>query len=617
MKRLTEKLILEEPTDEIKIEDNTNIEEPTQIEEVPQEVVDNAYGNLISNTISREWDDINSYKDLVAQFVSEQKYPEVVDILNQLIDDKTISIGMLTKVLELINGTEQNDLMQQGIDKAEEVISDNATKEEEVVEESLTEGSAWNQKLKDVYKILDDNDLRFNVEENIFEFNDEEDREKAYKLLKDKYDLGTNGLFKLIVEIDENLEEANANYVWKKCGDDWCLVIKGKEPKEDGNNLVELSRMNKYFPWTIYVKGKEKKNLDLPSDNINDIKKYIIDNIDKILDKKLKEAKVDYVKKDTYGKYGTEVTIYSCEGDENTKKGFTATVNGKSLEADTLEELEKQIIDAVNGEDKKADTTILNDSLNEEDSKKKELPKGKMITNGKGISYYRQGNKYYSNTGWLEREISKEEFDREVEKAFKELDEDLDDYTNRWTNLARKSAMDDNKIDYEELYNDDEKQYKYIESKLVEDSDGFVTDYTMYFDNINNKYVFVFGDYDLYTPEDGDFDYECETAQEAREWFDNYKGFAEKDVEESFEDDEDEIKPFTYQETFDEIRSDTNNFTQDFEGVYAFRNEWENAIKICNRKYNDVDFYTEDNTFKVIKNDLQYHIIAKEPKNKK
>lgn len=142
---LKEKLLLEEPQDDIElvVPEEAPIEEPVENNDVPQEVVDNAYSNLISNTISREWEDINSYKDLVAQFVSEQKYPEVVDILNQLIDDKTISVGMLTKALELINGTEQNDLMQQGIDKANEVIN-NDTKEK-VVDESLKEDAIDNQ----------------------------------------------------------------------------------------------------------------------------------------------------------------------------------------------------------------------------------------------------------------------------------------------------------------------------------------------------------------------------------------------------------------------------------------------------------------------------------------
>ena len=34
----------------------------------------------------------------------------------------------------------------------------------------------------------------------------------------------------------------------------------------------------------------------------------------------------------------------------------------------------------------------------------------KMWTNSKGVSYYKRGNKYFSNSGWLEREISEKEF---------------------------------------------------------------------------------------------------------------------------------------------------------------------------------------------------------------
>ena len=52
-----------------------------------------------------------------------------------------------------------------------------------------------------------------------------------------------------------------------------------------------------------------------------------------------------------------------------------------------------------------------------------ELKKGQMITNSKGISYYQRGKKYYRNTGWLEVEISKQEFDVEVEKTFKEVEQ--------------------------------------------------------------------------------------------------------------------------------------------------------------------------------------------------
>lgn len=78
---------------------------------------------------------------------------------------------------------------------------------------------------------------------------------------------------------------------------------------------------------------------------------------------------------------------------------------------------------------------------------------------------------------------------------------------------------------------DGSKQYLEIESKQVLDSNGFYTEYTMYFDTYTGKYVFVFGDRDIYRPEDGNFDWECETETEAREWFNSYEGFVDDDEE--------------------------------------------------------------------------------------
>ena len=43
----------------------------------------------------------------------------------------------------------------------------------------------------------------------------------------------------------------------------------------------------------------------------------------------------------------------------------------------------------------------------------------KMWTNSKGVSYYTRGKKYYKNTGWLEREITKEEYKKDIEKIEK------------------------------------------------------------------------------------------------------------------------------------------------------------------------------------------------------
>lgn len=94
-------------------------------------------------------------------------------------------------------------------------------------------------------------------------------------------------------------------------------------------------------------------------------------------------------------------------------------------------------------------------------------------------------------------------------------------------------AIDDFEIDDytadDELVEDG--RYEFIDTKIVLDSDGSTTDYTMYYDNVRDRYVFVFGDSEVYTPYDGEgyFDFECETEEEAREWFDAYVGPGEND----------------------------------------------------------------------------------------
>jgi hypothetical protein len=70
-----------------------------------------------------------------------------------------------------------------------------------------------------------------------------------------------------------------------------------------------------------------------------------------------------------------------------------------------------------------------------------------------------------------------------------------------------------------------EDRYEYIKSKSVLDSDGFTTDYTMYYDNDEDKYIFIFGDADIYDPYNSEPDWECETEREANEWFNSYNGF--------------------------------------------------------------------------------------------
>lgn len=95
--------------------------------------------------------------------------------------------------------------------------------------------------------------------------------------------------------------------------------------------------------------------------------------------------------------------------------------------------------------------------------------------------------------------------------------------TNTCGMAAKITSSDEDRVDYG--YDD----YEWLATKDVQDSDGFLTEYTMYRRRSDGMYVMVFGDRDIYSPEDGDFDYETEDEQDAWDWFDSYTGFDDED----------------------------------------------------------------------------------------
>lgn len=80
---------------------------------------------------------------------------------------------------------------------------------------------------------------------------------------------------------------------------------------------------------------------------------------------------------------------------------------------------------------------------------------------------------------------------------------------------------------------DDESEWEEVTSKMVRDFDGFMTEYTMYV-NPEGRYIFMFGDRDLYRPDDTFADWECDSEEEAYEWFDNYVGPGDEDDEDIY-----------------------------------------------------------------------------------
>lgn len=78
-------------------------------------------------------------------------------------------------------------------------------------------------------------------------------------------------------------------------------------------------------------------------------------------------------------------------------------------------------------------------------------------------------------------------------------------------------------------------RYGMSSSKSVRDSDGFWTDYTAWIDLDDvGRVIFIFGDNELYDPSNESPDWECDTGENAQEWFDNYEGFDDEDDEDYY-----------------------------------------------------------------------------------
>ena len=103
--------------------------------------------------------------------------------------------------------------------------------------------------------------------------------------------------------------------------------------------------------------------------------------------------------------------------------------------------------------------------------------------------------------------------------------ESLNESDEEWHDTADREQTDE--PDY---IPDEMDRYETIAHKTVYDSDGFTTDYTLYFDHDENNYFTVFGDNDLYGPEDSDHDWDFgPNEDEAFEWFEDYEGFVDDD----------------------------------------------------------------------------------------
>lgn len=153
IKLITEKLILSEDFIE---EPNAEAEEvsadlpdvmldaplePVEDVPVPNEVIlSNAVTSMLNEIIQAKFAAIDNCKSIIATLDYEKpaNNEEIIAIINSIIDEDTIIIGMLNKAVELADENVK-DLISQGEDKAETILAGEEAPVEEECLENLTE----------------------------------------------------------------------------------------------------------------------------------------------------------------------------------------------------------------------------------------------------------------------------------------------------------------------------------------------------------------------------------------------------------------------------------------------------------------------------------------------
>ena len=114
------------PQPEMEVTETPDIQDNIIPNEVPEDkdVIKNAYIAALNNVLNATWDIISELNSVIATSEVANDCPnkeDVKNILNTIVDDTTITIGMLNKAIELVN-PKFGELINQGENKAEDSI---------------------------------------------------------------------------------------------------------------------------------------------------------------------------------------------------------------------------------------------------------------------------------------------------------------------------------------------------------------------------------------------------------------------------------------------------------------------------------------------------------------
>lgn len=124
-----------------------------------------------------------------------------------------------------------------------------------------------------------------------------------------------------------------------------------------------------------------------------------------------------------------------------------------------------------------------------------------------------------------------DDVDFEEEYMTKSIYEDLDSED---PEIIFTQYEDPSKTYLNESYDNNSKfldadRFELIDKKSIYDADGFTTDYCLYYDSLNEIWITIFGDSDVYTPENTEPDVEFDSEEEAMNWFNSYNGLEDEE----------------------------------------------------------------------------------------
>lgn len=145
---------------------------------------------------------------------------------------------------------------------------------------------------------------------------------------------------------------------------------------------------------------------------------------------------------------------------------------------------------------------------------------------------------------------------------------------------------------------DNNSRFEFIDKKIVYDYDGFTTDYTMYYDNENDEYIFIFGDSDTYSPDNTDPDWVEDSEEAAYEWFDEFTGYDESDELTEDLDNQNELTVADIKSFYNKVINGLNNLQNKYENESSKVSDivmgtWENQLDAINELRSSLEYVVD------------------------